>query len=180
MLTWIISSALNIEGVWYYYVPISLLILLLFLLYAQSIDKAYARSIIAKSPKLFDSVEETIFINASSVFIPMYRLIPEPQRIDKASAVGWITWVTIPYCIFAGIKGEWIVAFLTTLPILYVYLGSVLFCCFYSGDLKRDSDAIFIIMKKSNEQFLNIDEMSAEYYLSNIAKKLRFPKPTGV
>ncbi len=112
-----------LEGVWSYYVPVSLIILSLCIITIKSHFKNVARAIIHKNPGLFEDEEKEMLLSSPSIFIPQIEFITSFFKVEPGAAASYAMFISLIYSVITLFTQNWIGLIICSAIFIYVLFG---------------------------------------------------------
>ncbi len=138
-----------VEGVWSYYIPVSLVILSVLLMSINSSFKNIAKGIIYRNPGLFENEEKEMLLSSASIFIPNITLKTFFIRVDPGAAASYTMYIALIYSVITLFTQNWIALIICSSIFLYILFGiNVSF-----GGIPEDDVMKFIIRYSKAKKF---------------------------
>lgn len=149
-----------VEGVWRYYVPVSLIILSFCIISIKSHFENVARTIIYKNPGLLEGHEKEMLLSSPGIFIPKFAYMTAFFRYDPGAAVSYAMYISLIYTVITLFTQNWLGLIICGSIFAYILFGTKVF---FAGH-PEDDVMRFIIryskIKKFDRKKLSENELS--------------------
>lgn len=142
-------SSFFVEGVWKYYVPVSLVFLSFWITLINSQFKRIAKGIIHRNPGLFNDVEKEMLLSSPSIFIPKIKFITLSSQVEPGAAASYAMFISLIYGVITLFTQNWIGLIICISIFLFTFFGiNVSFAGHPEDDVSR-----FIIKYSKAKKF---------------------------
>jgi hypothetical protein len=160
---------------WFYYVPVSLAIILFWIIIIDYKNEQAAENVIKRHQELFSEEEQGMLLSSPSIFMQQVTFTTSFAQVDPNSALGHSTIISVIYALISLYFSNWPSLIICILVILYVPL--TMRDSFYQGSENDEKHAIsrYLKSKKINQKTITPKKMqSLSFTYHNILNKLQF------
>jgi len=110
VIFWVVNLFATIDGIWWWYIPTSFVLVTLFCQIMYSYYKSIADGILNKYPDLLDDDEKAFFKINAGIYLPPFKFIMKFFKAEHGSSIGYVNIGSIIYAIVCLFFQQWWVA----------------------------------------------------------------------